>query len=115
MPPPTQTQYQQYLSCYWPDFDETLKVGSWEHLEQIQTGRVPFVPVICPYQEYLNYYWHNLDQILKAMSRQGQGKVNASSREGKGKIRARSMEARSKVKARLGRYQGNGKAMSRQC
>ena len=19
---------QQYLSCYWPDFDETLKVGS---------------------------------------------------------------------------------------
>ena len=20
--------YQQYLSCYWPDFDQTLKVGS---------------------------------------------------------------------------------------
>ena len=27
--------YQEYLGCYWPDFDETLKVASWEHLEQI--------------------------------------------------------------------------------
>ena len=27
--------YQEYLSCYWPDFDETLQVGSWKHLEQI--------------------------------------------------------------------------------
>ena len=24
--------YQEYLSCYWPDFDETLKVASWNHL-----------------------------------------------------------------------------------
>ena len=31
------------LSCYWPDFDETLKVGSWEHLEQIPTIMVTFV------------------------------------------------------------------------
>ena len=31
----TQTQCYQYLSCYWPDFDETLYIGSWEHLEQI--------------------------------------------------------------------------------
>ena len=23
----------QYLSCCSPDFDETLNVGSWEHLE----------------------------------------------------------------------------------
>ena len=36
-PPPTQTQCQQYLSCYQPDFDETLKVRSREHLEQIPT------------------------------------------------------------------------------
>ena len=36
-PPPPQTQFWQYLSCYWPDFDETLKVDSWEHLEQIST------------------------------------------------------------------------------
>ena len=27
--------YQEYLSCYWPDFDQTLKVGSWDHFEQI--------------------------------------------------------------------------------
>ena len=35
--------YQEYLSCYWPDFDETLKVGSCEHLEQILTVRMTFV------------------------------------------------------------------------
>ena len=35
--------YQEYLSCYWPDFDETLQVGSWKHLEQIPTVRVTFV------------------------------------------------------------------------
>ena len=35
--------YQEYLSCYWPDFDETLQVGSWEHLEQIPTVTVTFV------------------------------------------------------------------------
>ena len=36
-------QCQLYLSCYSPDFDETLKVGSCEHLEQIPTVRVTFV------------------------------------------------------------------------
>ena len=34
--------YQEYLSCYWPDFDETLKVASWEHLEQILTIKLTF-------------------------------------------------------------------------
>ena len=24
--------YQKYLSCYWPDFDQSLKIGSWDHL-----------------------------------------------------------------------------------
>ena len=33
--PPTEIQCQQYLSCYWPDFDETLNVGSCEFLEQL--------------------------------------------------------------------------------
>ena len=42
--PTTQTQCQQYLSCYWPDFDETLKVGSWKHLEPISTIKLTFVP-----------------------------------------------------------------------
>ena len=32
-----------YLSCYWPDFDQTLKVGSWEPLEEIPTAIVSFV------------------------------------------------------------------------
>ena len=27
--------YQEYLSCYWPDFYQTLRVGSWDHVEQI--------------------------------------------------------------------------------
>ena len=27
-PPPTETQCQQYLSCYGPDFNQTLKLGS---------------------------------------------------------------------------------------
>ena len=33
--PPHQTQNEQYLSCYLSDFDETLKVGSWDHLNPI--------------------------------------------------------------------------------
>ena len=41
--PTTQTQCQQYLSCYWPDLDESLNVDSWEHLEQISAGTVTFV------------------------------------------------------------------------
>ena len=36
--------YQEYLSCCWPDFDQTLKVGSWDHFEQIPTVTVTFVP-----------------------------------------------------------------------
>ena len=43
--PPTETQCYHYLSCYWPDFDETFKVGSCEHLEHISTVRVTFVHV----------------------------------------------------------------------
>ena len=26
--------YQQYLSCYWPDLDQTLNKGSWENIQQ---------------------------------------------------------------------------------
>ena len=42
-PPPTQTQCQQYLLCYLPDFDETLNIVSWEPLKQIPTVTVTFV------------------------------------------------------------------------
>ena len=35
--------YQQYLSCYRPDFDQTLNKGSWEHVQQITTVTTTFV------------------------------------------------------------------------
>ena len=35
--------YQEYLSCYWSDFDETLSVASWKHLEQVPTIKLTFV------------------------------------------------------------------------
>ena len=34
---------QKYLSCDCPFFDETLKLGPWEHLEQIQTAKETFI------------------------------------------------------------------------
>ena len=34
--------YWQYLSCYWPDFDQILKVGSWDLLKHIPTVTVTF-------------------------------------------------------------------------
>ena len=37
--------YQQYLSCYWPDLDQTLNKGSWEHILQITTVTMTFVQV----------------------------------------------------------------------
>ena len=47
--PPTHPPYQQlmfrqqYLSCYWPDLDQTLNKGSWEHIQQIRTVTSTFV------------------------------------------------------------------------
>ena len=35
--------YQQYLSCYWSDFDQILKVGSWDLFEHISTFKMTFV------------------------------------------------------------------------
>ena len=40
---PQKTQCLQYFNCYWHDFDQTLKVGSWDQLEQIPTVTVTFV------------------------------------------------------------------------
>ena len=71
-PTTTETQYQQYLSCYWPDFNETLKVGSCEHLEQIPTVDIcagNIYPVyIYTYQEYLSCCWPDFDETLKVGS-----------------------------------------------
>ena len=72
--PPTQTQCQQYLSCYWPDFDETLKVGSWEHLEQTLTVTVTFVPATFVLGTFVHIRnisavnWPNFDETLKVTS-----------------------------------------------
>ena len=44
--PPT-----KYLSCYWPDFDQTLNVGFWERLEQIPTV-------------HISSYWPDLNEAL---------------------------------------------------
>ena len=35
--------YQQYLSCYWPDLDQTLNKGFWEQIQQITTVPMTFV------------------------------------------------------------------------
>ena len=56
-------QYQEYLSCYWPDLDETLKEGSWDHFPQMPTVTVTCPGSICPgdicpYQEYLGCLLH---------------------------------------------------------
>ena len=40
---PARTQFRQYLSCYWPDFDQTLKKAYWDHLEQIPAVTMTFV------------------------------------------------------------------------
>ena len=40
---PPGTQCRQYLSCYWSDFDQTLKVSSWDHLWQIPAVTMTFV------------------------------------------------------------------------
>ena len=44
-PPPltTQTLRQLYFRCYWPDFNQTLNKGSWEHIQQIKTVTTTFV------------------------------------------------------------------------
>ena len=40
--------YQQYISWYWPDFDQILKVGSCDLFGHIPTVTVTFVKKICP-------------------------------------------------------------------
>ena len=35
--------YQEYLDCYWPDFDQTLNKGSLEQIQQITTVTTTFV------------------------------------------------------------------------
>ena len=62
--------YQEYLNCYWPDFNQMLEVG-----------------------------WQGQGKV-KARSGQGQDKVRAGSGQGQGKVRARSGQGQCKVRAR---------------
>ena len=77
--------YKEYLSCYWPNFDETLKVGSWEHLEHIPTVLETSVHI------------RNISAVTDTVK----GKVNARSRQCQGKVKARSRQGQGKVNARL--------------
>ena len=43
MEAPPQTFTELVLSCYRPNFDQTIKLSSWNHLEQILTVTVTFV------------------------------------------------------------------------
>ena len=49
--PPTETQCQQYLSCYLSNFDETLQEGACQG-NICPSYICPYD--ICPYQEYLS-------------------------------------------------------------
>ena len=53
--------YQEYICSYWLDFDQTLKIDSWDDLEEIFIIPVTFVQAM----EYLSCYWPNSDQTLK--------------------------------------------------
>ena len=68
--------YQEYLSCYWPNFDETLNIGSWKHLQQIPTVMVAFAQAtfvqvtfvhirkISAVTDPLTRYWPNFKGIF---------------------------------------------------
>ena len=43
MEAPPQTFTELVLSCYRPDLGQTLKLGSWDYLEQTPTVTVTFV------------------------------------------------------------------------
>ena len=46
--------YQQYLSCYWPDFDQILKVDSWDLFEHIPTVTITFVHTTLVFATYVH-------------------------------------------------------------
>ena len=82
--------------------DQTLKLGSREHLEQIPAVTVTFVQVT------FVQAWTGQDQNeVRARSRKGQGKVN---KVRSSKVKAKSGQGQSKVKGRSRQVQGNVKA-----
>ena len=60
---------QEYLSCYWPYFHDTLNVVSWKHLEQILTIKLTFAQatfVLATFVHIRNI--SDFDQTLKVSS-----------------------------------------------
>ena len=53
--PPLETQCEQYLSCYWPNFAQTLNIGFWDQQEQENHHHHQ-------QQQHLSYYWPDFDQ-----------------------------------------------------
>ena len=75
-PTTTQTLRQQYLSCYWPDLDQTLNKGFWQYILQINYNCYHDICPgsicpgdICHYQENLICLWTNFDQTLQKKSK----------------------------------------------
>ena len=64
-----------------------MKVGSWEHLEQIPTVMVTFVQATFV-QLLLTRFGLNFKGKVKAKSMQARGKVRERSRQGQGKVKA---------------------------
>ena len=54
--------YQEHVSCYWPNFDQTLNIGFWEHIEQIP-GNIRLGKIF-PYQDYLSCHWPNFQGMF---------------------------------------------------
>ena len=81
-----------------PDFDQSLKVGSWEHLEQVPIVRVPFVRATFLYFRNIADVTEQILTRLKAKSRHDQRKVKAKSRQGQGNDKARSKQGQGKAK-----------------
>ena len=60
--------FQKYLSYYWFDFDQTLNVGSWDHLTDVNCQvtffqatlwwMTPFPPPPTPRTKYWHECWH---------------------------------------------------------
>jgi len=81
--------------CYWPDIDDTLKVGSWDYLEKILTVTGTYVHIrnILAVTDSIRTKLYSQGQgKVKARSMQDKGKVNTSSRQGQGKVRSRSRQ-----------------------
>ena len=72
-----------------PDYDETLKIGSLEHLEQIPTVTLTFVQATFVLVTFGHF--RKISAVTDMIWTKG--KVKARSRKGQGKVKAKSMQA----------------------